>query len=330
MRAMVLNKVGEPLELKEVPRPSFKPHQVLIHVSVCGICRTDLHILDGELPSPKLPLILGHQIVGEIVEIGESVKSVKVGDRVGVPWLGGSCGNCEYCQVGKENLCNQSIFTGYQIDGGFAEYCVADAAFIFSLPTSFTDLQVAPLLCAGLIGFRALRMLGMLGSAKRIGFYGFGTSAHILIQIVRYQGGEVYAFTRPGNTKGQDFAKKLGATWVGSSEEEPPCELDGAILFAQEGALVPKALKALKKGGTLVCAEIYMNNIPSFPYSLLWNERVLRSVANLTREDGEEFFALAPRIPLVTEVHPYPLEQLNQALEDLRGGRVSGGAVVII
>jgi len=327
MRAMVLTEVGKPLELKEIPKPQPSPDQVLIRVSVCGVCRTDLHVVDGELPSPKLPLVPGHQIVGNVEAVGEKVSTVKVGDRVGVPWLGGSCGTCEYCRAGRENLCSNAVYTGYQIDGGFAEYCVANARFTFPIPHAYPDLQAAPLLCAGLIGFRALRMTG---KASRIGFYGFGASAHILIQVVRHKGGEVYAFTKKDDIKGQEFAKKLGAVWAGSSEEEPPSPLDAAIIFAPTGPLVPKALGAIKKGGVVVCAGIHMSDIPSFPYKLLWNEKILRSVANLTRKDGEEFLALAPNIPIKTEVHPYTLENINQALDDLRHGRFSGAAAIVV
>jgi propanol-preferring alcohol dehydrogenase len=327
MRAMVFTGVGNPLELRELSIPHPGPKQVLIKVAACGICRTDLHIVDGELKLPKLPLVLGHQIAGTIIELGEEVSDFKVGDRIGVPWLGGSCGVCTYCRAGKENLCDQAIYTGYQIDGGYAEYCVANAQFIFPIPTSYPDLQAAPLLCAGLIGYRCLRMTE---GAKKVGFYGFGASAHLLIQVVNYRGGEVYAFTRPGDVKGQQFAKDLGAIWAGGSEDTPPTLLDAAIIFAPVGSLIPPALKALKKGGIVVCAGIYMTDIPSFPYSILWEERVIRSVANLTRKDGEEFLALAPKIPIRTETNPYPLEQANQALDDLRCGRFSGSAVLML
>jgi len=327
MQAMVLQEVKKPLELKDIPKPSPKPEQVLIQVSVCGVCRTDLHVVDGELPSPKLPLLPGHQIVGTVRQVGEKVTNFKVGDRVGVPWLGGSCGNCEFCRGGHENLCNKAIYTGYQIDGGFAEYCVASARFTFSLPPTYEDLQVAPLLCAGLIGYRALRMTG---NASRIGFYGFGSSAHILVQVVNHRGGEVYAFTRKGDIEGQEFAKRVGAVWAGNSEEEPPSPLDAAIIFAPVGSLVPTALRAVKKGGVVVCAGIHMSDIPSFPYHLLWNERILRSVANLTRKDAEEFLTLASNTTIKTEVHPYLLENANEALDDLREGRFSGAAVIAI
>ncbi|MCH9626543.1 MAG: putative alcohol dehydrogenase AdhA [Chlamydiales bacterium] len=327
MKAMVLKEISQPLVLKEIPQPEPNSEQVLIKVSVCALCRTDLHIIDGELPHPKLPLVLGHQIVGTVEKVGEKVTHVKVGDRVGVPWLGGCCGTCEYCRSGHENLCSQALYTGYHIDGGFAEYCVASGRFVLALPKSYPDLQAAPLLCAGLIGFRALRMTG---KAQRIGFYGFGSSAHILTQIVQERGGEVYAFTKKGDVEKQEFAKKLGAVWAGNSEEKPPSALDAAIIFAPSGPLVPLALQAVKKGGTVVCAGIHMSDIPSFPYTQLWGERVLRSVANLTRKDGENFLALAPAIPIQTEVHTYPFESANVAIDDLRKGRFSGSAVLKI
>ena len=325
MRAMVFKEAKKALELQEVGKPRPKAGQVLIKVGACGLCRTDLHIVDGELPHPKLPLIPGHQIVGVIEELGQGVKGVQVGDRVGVPWLGRSCGKCGFCRSGHENLCDQALYTGYQIDGGLADYAIADSRFTFSIPNNYNDLQAAPLLCAGVIGFRALRMTE---GAKRIGFYGFGASAHILIQIVNHQGGEVYAFTRKGDEKGQAFAKKLGAVWAGESETLPPVKLDAAIIFAPVGALIPQALRAVDKGGIVVAAGIHMSNIPSFPYEILWEERVVRSVANLTRQDGAEFFELAPQIPIKTEIHPYPLEKTNEALDDLRHGRFSGAAVI--
>jgi len=326
-RAMLLEKVGSPLRLVELPIPQTGSDEVLIRVHTCGICRTDRHIIDGELPHPKLPLILGHQIVGTIEQVGNTVTSFKKGDRVGVPWLGRSCGRCRFCTTGRENLCENALYTGYQRDGGFTDYCVADARFIFPIPEAYNDQQAAPLLCAGLIGYRAYRMVG---SAKRIGFYGFGASAHILTQVARHQGKEVYAFTRKGDSKGQAFAMKLGAAWAGSSEDPCPVPLDAAIIFASVGSLVPVALAALDKGGTVVCAGIHMSDIPSFPYSLLWGERVVRSVANLTRKDGEEFLALAPQIPVKTEVTVYPLDQANRALDDLRMGKISGAGVLQI
>lgn len=324
---MIFTEVGKPLELKKIEKPEPGPNQVLIRVSTCGICRTDLHIIDGELPSPKLPLVPGHQIIGTVEKVGEKVTNLKVSDRVGVPWLGGSCGECDFCHAGKENLCSHALYTGYQINGGFAEYCVANAQFTFPIPNAFPDLQAAPLLCAGLIGYRALRMIG---NATKIGFYGFGASAHILIQVVRHKGGEVYAFTRKDDIEAQEFAKSLGAVWSGNSEEAPPSVLDAAIIFAPVGALIPRALAAVKHGGTVVCAGIHMSEIPAFSYDLLWNERVLRSVANLTRKDGEEFLAIAPNVPVKTEVHSYPLEKANEALDDLRNGKFTGAAVIQI
>lgn len=327
MRAMVLSAAKNPLELKEIPIPTPTAEQVLIKVAACGVCRTDLHIVDGELTHPKLPLVIGHQIVGKVEAVGKNVFGFEKGSRVGVPWLGGACGTCSYCQNGQENLCDLAIYTGYQIDGGFAEYCVADARFTFPISQNFSNLQAAPLLCGGLIGFRALRMTN---GAKRIGFYGFGSSAHILVQVVNHRGGEVYAFTRKGDIEAQEFAKKRGAVWAGDSEEEPPFPLDAAIIFAPVGTLIPKALKAVKKGGTVVSAGIHMSDIPSFPYNLLWEERILRSVANLTRQDGKEFLALAPGIPIKTDVKSYPLEKANEALADLREGRITGTAVIVI
>lgn len=317
MRAMVLTEVGKPLQLQEVPKPVPQKHQALIKVEACGVCRTDLHIVTGELPDPKLPLIPGHQIVGRL----------ETGERVGVPWLGGSCGKCRYCKEGRENLCDQAIYTGYQIDGGFAEYVVADKRYIFSLPEDLDDVHTAPLLCAGLIGYRALRLAG---EAKKIGFYGFGVSAHILIQIVNHRGGEVYAFTREGDSEGQAFARSLGAVWSGDSKTLPPEPLDAAIVFASVGALVPQALQSVRKGGSVVCAGIHMSEIPAFSYDLLWEERLVRSVANLTRQDGEEFFPLANEIPIQTKVNTYPLEKLNDAIEDLQNSRLTGAAVIVI
>jgi len=327
MRAMVFHKIGEPLALEDVPKPESGPGQVLLEVHACGLCRTDLHIVDGELTEPKLPLIIGHQIVGTIVGMGDGVENFKVGDRVGVPWLGDSCGKCDFCQKGLENLCGDAKYTGYDIDGGFAEYTVANEGFIFSIPDGYPDLQAAPLLCAGLIGYRSYRFTG---DAKRIGFYGFGAAAHIIAQVAKYQGREVYAFTRPGDSSAQEFAVKLGAVWAGGSDEEPGVKLDAAIIFAPLGELVPKALRDLEKGGVVVCAGIYMSDIPSFPYEILWGERSIKSVANLTRRDGEEFLKLAPSIPVKTKVSIYPLEKANEALDDLRSGRFDGSAVISI
>lgn len=325
MRAMVFEQPGQPLRLTDIPVPEPASGQMRVAVSACGICRTDLHILDSELDEPKLPLVMGHQVVGTVDTIGPNVEGFSEGDRVGVPWLGGSCGSCEFCISGRENLCNTPQFTGYQIDGGFAEYCVADARFCFSIPEGFPDTQAAPLLCAGLIGYRSYRMAG---EGERLGFYGFGAAAHILCQVALHDDRSVYAFTSPGDTKGQDFARKLGAVWAGGSDEPSPEPLDAAIIFAPVGPLVPAALRAVKKGGIVVCAGIYMSEIPSFPYSILWGERVVRSVANLTRDDGEQFLALAPKIPVKTEVTEYPLEQVNEALDDLRHGRFNGAAVI--
>lgn len=327
MRAMVLESQKTPLKLKDVPDPVPEDGQLLIEVHVCGVCRTDLHVVDGDLTEPKLPLIPGHQIVGTVVDAGKGRGEFKKGDRVGVPWLGYSCGECRFCAEGRENLCDSARYTGYQIDGGFAEKCVADERFCFPIPEDYHDLQAAPLLCAGLIGYRSYRMTG---DAHRIGFYGFGAAAHILIQVAKHHGREVYAFTREGDTESQQFARQLGAVWSGASSDTPPEKLDAAIIFAPVGALVPAALRATVKGGVVVCAGIHMSDIPSFPYSILWEERVIRSVANLTREDGDEFMDLAPRVPVKTEVHPYPLEKTNDALDDLRHGRFTGAAVIVV
>jgi propanol-preferring alcohol dehydrogenase len=324
---MVLESPGQPLHLRELPIPQPGPGEVQLRVHACGVCRTDLHIVDGELPHPALPLIPGHQIVGTITALGPGVTRFRVGDRVGVPWLGRTCGTCRYCQRGQENLCDAAQFTGYTLPGGYAEYTVADARYCFPLPAGYPDLQAAPLLCAGLIGYRALRFAG---DAERVGFYGFGASAHILTQLAAWQGRQVYAFTRPGDTAGQHFARQLGAVWAGGSDELPPVPLDAALIFAPVGALVPQALRAVAKGGIVVCAGIHMSDIPGFPYALLWEERVVRSVANLTRQDGEEFLSLAPRVPIQTVVQPYPLEAANEALADLRAGHVHGAAVLVI
>jgi propanol-preferring alcohol dehydrogenase len=327
MRAMILDAPGQTLRKAELPVPTPQPKQVLLKVRACGVCRTDLHIVDGELPQPKLPLILGHQIVGVIEQVGAKVSKFIPGNRVGVPWLGSTCNCCRYCLSGRENLCDFAQFTGYNLDGGYAEYVVADESFCFAIPDDYPDLQAAPLLCAGLIGYRSYRMTG---EAKRIGFYGFGAAAHILIQVASYQDKQVYAFTRQGDTQGQQFARNLGAVWAGSFEELPPEELDAAIIFAPIGKLVPAALQGVAKGGVVVCAGIHMSDIPSFPYEILWSERVLRSVANLTRQDGEEFLTLAPQIPIHTEVTPFPLSQANQALEALRTGKINGAAVLVV
>lgn len=328
MRAMVLEKPGLPLRLEQVEVPRPQAGQVLIRVEACGVCRTDLHILDGELKEPKLPLILGHQIVGRVVETGPEVERFEVGDRVGVPWLGWTCGRCRYCLEGRENLCERAEFTGYTLDGGYAEYAVADARYCFSLPEGYTDAQAAPLLCAGLIGYRAYRLAGE--RVERLGLYGFGAAAHIIAQVAVHQGKRVYAFTRVGDVEAQDFARRLGAAWAGDSASKPPELLDAAIIFAPLGSLVPAALEATARGGVVVCGGIHMSDIPSFPYRLLWEERVVRSVANLTRQDGEELLAIAPRAGVRTQVQAFPLEQANLALERLRSGRVQGAAVLVM
>lgn len=325
MRAMVLEKVGRPLQQREVPVPDPAPGQVLLKVGACGICRTDLHIFDGELPQPKLPLIMGHEVVGEVTRIGSDVSGLEVGQRVGVPWLGHSCGECRYCREGKENLCDHAEFTGYQRNGGYAEYAAADARYCFALPGPLTDEQAAPLLCAGLIGYRAYRLAGR---ARRLGLYGFGAAAHILLQVARYQGAEVFAFTRPGDERKQAFARELGAAWAGSSEETPPEPLDAAIIFAPVGKLVPQALQAVCKGGRVACAGIHMSDLPALPYRILWEERSIISVANLTRRDGEEFFTLAPRIPIATTTEALALEDAGRGLERLREGDVRGALVL--
>jgi propanol-preferring alcohol dehydrogenase len=324
MRAMIFTTPGKSLQLVELPMPKPEKGQLLIQVHACGVCRTDLHILDGELSNPKLPLILGHQIVGTVIEAGPNT-SFKIGKRIGVPWLQGSCGNCRFCLSDKENLCDRAVFTGYTVDGGFAEYCVANADFCFPLPDSYDDEHAAPLLCAGLIGYRAYKMTE---EAKILGFYGFGASAHILAQVAAHQHKKVYAFTRKGDEAAQKLALKLGCHWAGSSDEMPPQLLEAAIVFAPVGSLIPKTLAALDKGGIAICAGIHMSDIPSFPYELLWEERCVRSVANLTRQDGKEFLTLAGQIPIHTHPNCYPLEKANEALEDLRNGKILGAAVV--
>ncbi|MEC7838651.1 MAG: zinc-dependent alcohol dehydrogenase family protein [Chlamydiota bacterium] len=325
MRAMVMEKMGEPLLLKEVPKPEPDKNQVRIRVHACGVCRTDLHIFDGDLTKPKLPLIPGHQIIGTIDLIGVNVKSLSVGQKVGIPWLGATCQHCSYCSKSKENLCDDPTFTGYTIDGGYAEYCVANEKYCFPIPENYSDIHATPLLCAGMIGYRSYRMTE---NATKIGFYGFGAAAHILIQLACYEGKEIYVFTRDGDTSGQELARKMGAVWAGSSKEPAPIGLDAAIIFAPAGPLIPQALRSLSKGGVVVCAGIHMSEIPAFPYSILWGERVVRSVANLTRKDGEEFLALAPKVPIKTEVATYDLSKANEALNDLRKGRISGSAVL--
>jgi propanol-preferring alcohol dehydrogenase len=327
MRAMVLDSPGRPLRLAELPAPEPGPGQVLVAVCACGVCRTDLHIADGELTEPKLPLVLGHQIVGRVVGGGEGAERFAEGERVGVPWLGWTDGECRYCRSGRENLCDGARFTGYDLDGGYAGLAVADERFCLPLPSGYPDEQVAPLLCAGLIGYRALRLLG---DAERLGLYGFGASAHIVCQVAAHQGQRVFAFTREGDAETQAFARELGAEWAGSSLEAPPEELDGAIVFAAAGELMPAALRVSAKGARVISAGIHMSDIPSFPYEILWGERTLGSVANLTRADGEEFMELAPRVPVRTEVSAYPLESANEALDDLRHGRFRGAAVLEI
>ncbi|VVM06786.1 alcohol dehydrogenase, propanol-preferring [Methylacidimicrobium cyclopophantes] len=325
MKAMVWEGPGNALAERELPVPEPKEGELLIRVQACGICRTDLHVVDGELPQPKLPLIPGHEVVGTVVRSGPGAKRFSVGQRVGIPWLGKTCGRCRFCRSGRENLCEAPEFTGYTRDGGYAEYLVADERFAFLLPKGYADGEVAPLLCAGLIGYRSYRMAG---DGTKLGFYGFGAAAHLLIQLAIAQGKDVYAFTRPGDAPAQALARELGAAWTGASTELPPVPLDAAILFAPVGDLVPTALRALDRGGKIVCAGIHMSDIPSFPYRLLWEEREVRSVANLTRRDGEEFFSLAERIHFRTHIHSYPLSRANEALDALREGRIAGAAVL--
>ena len=328
MRAMLLERPGQPLKIQEVPTPTPGSNQVLIRINTCGVCRTDLHILDGELSEPKLPLILGHQIVGRVTALGPGADRFKIGDRVGVPWLGYTDGTCRYCQRGQENLCDNPRFTGYTLDGGFAEYTVAYQRYCFLLPESYSDPEVAPLLCAGLIGYRTYRLAGE--NIEHLGIYGFGAAAHIIAQVAIHQGVQVYAFTSPGDSQAQAFARRLGAVWAGDSTQLPPQRLDAALIFAPVGPLVLAALRATAKGGVIVNGGIHMSDIPSFPYRLLWEERVIRSVANLTRQDGEEFLAIAPQVPVKTEVQPIPLEQANEALDRLRRGQLQGAAVLVI
>jgi len=328
MLAMLLEDKGTPLQPREVPIPVPGPDQVLLKVHACAVCRTDLHILDGELDQPKLPLIMGHQIVGELVGMGENVHRFQVGDRIGVPWLGYTDGSCRYCLQGQENLCDHPLFTGYTINGGFSQYTVADQRYCFPLPDSYSDLQVAPLLCAGMIGYRTYRLAGE--RKDRLGIYGFGAAGHITAQIAIHDGHQVYAFTRPGDLEAQIFAHRIGAFWAGDSNQMPPEKLDAALIFAPVGPLVINALKATAKGGTVVSGGIHMSDIPTFPYHLLWDERQVRSVANLTRQDGEEFLSIAPQVPIRTEVTPYALQEANQALHDLRSGQLQGAAVLMI
>jgi propanol-preferring alcohol dehydrogenase len=325
---MVLEKPRQPLVLRDVPKPNPEAGQLLVRVATCAVCRTDLHVVDGELPDPKLPLIPGHQIVGRIEEVGEGVNSkFKIDDRVGIPWLGWTDGECVYCRSNRENLCDRARFTGYTIDGGYADFVVADARFCFRLPEQYGDVDVAPLLCAGMLGYRSYRKTG---DAHRLGIYGFGNAAHLIAQIAIYQGREIFAFTRPGDKVGQESARRLGTTWAGGSDEMPPKKLDAAIIFAPIGALVPAALRALAKGGTVVCGGIHMSDIPSFPYAELWGERAICSVANLTRRDGEEFLDIAPRVPVRTETETFPLEEANTALERFRSGELKATAVLLI
>src|SRR6267378_1963850 len=331
MRAMVLEKIGKPLALRDVPQPKPAKGQLLVRVSACAICRTDLHIVDGELSNPKLPLVLGHQIVGRVEEIPSSfgirASSFAVGDRVGIPWLGWTDGDCAFCRSHRENLCDRAKFTGYTIDGGYAEFTVADARYCFHLPDEYGDVEMAPLLCAGMLGYRSYRKTG---DARRLGIYGFGNAAHLIAQVALYEKKEVYAFTRPGDRAGQESARKLGAIWAGGSDEMPPEKLDAAIIFAPVGSLVPIALRALAKGGSVVCGGIHMSDIPSFPYADLWGERVICSVANLTRRDGEEFLEIAPRIPVKTQTETFPLAEANTALEKFRSGQLKGTAVLVV
>jgi propanol-preferring alcohol dehydrogenase len=326
MRALKLHAPRQPLRLEEVPVPRPSSGQLLVRVHACGVCRTDLHIVDGDLSEACYPITPGHEVVGRVAAIGEGVEGFTPNQRVGIPWLGYTCGACRYCLAGRENLCVRPRFTGYHIDGGYAEYAVADARYCFALPDAYGDAEAAPLLCAGLIGYRALRMAG---DAKRLGIYGFGAAAHIVAQVARWQGREVYAFTRPGDVHAQQFACELGASWAGDSEEAAPATLDAAIVFAAVGALVPAALRAVDKGGRVVCAGIHMSDIPAFPYSILWGERSVQSVANLTRRDGEEFLALAPQVPVRTHVETLPLASANEALAKLREGRLQGAAVLL-
>lgn len=326
MHAMVFQRPGLPLVWTEVPDPRPDDQQVLIRIHACGVCRTDLHLVDGELPNPTLPVIPGHEIVGEVIQRGAGVHLFNIGDRVGVPWLGWTCGECRYCKNGRENLCGKARFTGYQINGGYAELTVADQRYCFAIDAGYSDLDAAPLLCAGLIGYRTLKMASQ---GRRLGIYGFGAAAHIVTQLALYQGREVYAFTREGDEQAQGFARELGAVWAGSSEEAPPVALDAALIFAPLGSLVPAALRATDKGGCVVCGGIHMSDIPGFPYAVLWGERVLRSVANLTRADADEFMMLAPRVPVSTRPVAYALSDANRALDDLRHGRFSGAAVLV-
>jgi alcohol dehydrogenase, propanol-preferring len=326
MEAMILEHPGRPLQWRKMPEPNPGRGEVLIQVSACAVCRTDLHIIDGELTQPKLPLVPGHEVVGRVVQTGQDAARFRPGDRVGVPWLAWTCGQCEYCRSGKENLCDSARFTGYSVDGGYASLMLADQRFCFAIPEKFSDAEAAPLLCAGLIGYRAL---SKTEEAKRLGIYGFGAAAHIISQVARVQGREIFAFTRPGDEAGQQFARSLGAVWAGGSADLPPCPLDAAIIFAPAGPLVPQALRAVKKGGIVVCGGIHMSQIPAFSYDLLWEERVVCSVANLTRADGDEFLPLAAQVPVKTSIQMFPLGEANEALARLRSGKIKGAAVLV-
>jgi len=327
MRVMIFEKPGKDLSLREMNLPEPGAEQVLLRVHACAVCRTDLHIIDGELSDPKIPLIPGHEIVGTVATMGAAVTRFKVGDRLGVPWLGWTCGECSFCREGQENLCDRAKFTGYTLDGGYAEYAVADQRFCFPIPEEYSDIEAAPLLCAGLIGYRSLIKAG---NGSRLGIYGFGAAAHIVAQVANYQKREIYAFTRPGDSEAQQFALSLGAVWAGSSDELPPVKLDAAIIFAPVGALITQALKTVRKGGTVVSGGIHMSDIPSFPYALLWEERSICSVANLTRRDGAEFMQLAPKVPVRTQVETFALAEANEALQRLRSGRIHGAAVLVV
>ncbi|MDH3580288.1 MAG: zinc-dependent alcohol dehydrogenase family protein [Hyphomicrobiales bacterium] len=327
MKAMILDKLGTPLQRVERADPSPGAGEVLIKVSACGVCRTDLHLVDGELPEPKLPIVPGHEIVGTVIGLGDGVDRFSKGERVGVPWLGRTCNRCRYCKSGHENLCDEPGFTGYQIDGGYADMTIADARYCFPIYGDYSDVEAAPLLCAGLIGYRSLTMAG--DDSQKLGIYGFGAAAHIVAQVALYQGREVYAFTSPGDRAAQEFARKQGAIWAGGSDEPSPVELDAAIIFAPVGSLVPIALRAVRKGGVVVCGGIHMSDIPSFPYEILWGERVLRSVANLTRQDATDFLELAPSVPVRTTIEEFPLEEANTALDALRAGQLTGAAVLV-
>ena len=324
---MVFEKVGEPLRKAELATPTPGREQVLIRVRACAVCRTDLHVIDGELGHPKLPLIPGHEIIGTVEQLGAGATRFRIGDRVGVPWLGWTCGQCSYCLSAQENLCDKAKFTGYTVDGGYAGYTVADQRFCFLIPDSYSNADAAPLMCAGLIGYRSLVKAG---NAKRLGIYGFGAAAHIVTQVAKYQQREIYAFTRHGDRQAQKFAMQLGAVWAGGSEEQPPAKLDAAIIFAPVGSLIPQALKSVRKGGVVVCGGIHMSDIPSFPYSILWQERSISSVANLTRRDGEEFMTLAPKVPVRTQIETFPLEEANETLNRLRSGMIHGAAVLLL